>query len=110
MKRLLSILAQVTETEELDCITMIEHVAAEAMKIHSNLTVEILYDHRLRKKQVEGNRLLPLAIENLLRNVAAHAGDSPTATIEIECPDDIVIIDVIDDGPGIPDRVRVCVA
>jgi signal transduction histidine kinase len=106
MKRLLSILAQVTDTEELDCITMIEHVAAQAMKIHNNLSVEILYDERLKKKQIEGNRLLPLAFENLLRNVAAHAGENPTATIEIECTNDSVIFDVIDDGPGLPDSVR----
>jgi signal transduction histidine kinase len=106
MKSLLSVLEQITESEELDFISMIESVAAHAMKIHHNLKVEVKYDLKVKDQRVEGNRLLPLAFENLIRNIAAHAGENPIALIQIEYDNSNLTIDVSDNGPGLSVEAR----
>ncbi|WP_440764348.1 sensor histidine kinase [Natronorubrum sp. DTA7] len=43
-----------------------------------------------------------VAIDELLANIAEHAGPSPTVDVTVETDDDVVRILVADDGPGIP--------
>ncbi len=44
-----------------------------------------------------------VAIDELLANIADHAGPSPTVDVTVETDDDVVRILVADDGPGIPE-------
>ncbi|MXV62466.1 sensor histidine kinase [Natronorubrum sp. JWXQ-INN-674] len=43
-----------------------------------------------------------VAVDELLENVAVHAGTEPTVAVAVEAADDCVRIGVADDGPGIP--------
>jgi two-component system OmpR family sensor kinase len=47
--------------------------------------------------------LLRRAIDNLLANVAAHTPDDTTATLTAAQYDATIIIEVSDDGPGVPE-------
>ena len=47
--------------------------------------------------------LLRRAIDNLLANVAAHTPDDTTATLTAAQYDATIIVEVSDDGPGVPD-------
>jgi two-component system, OmpR family, sensor kinase len=47
--------------------------------------------------------LLRRAIDNLLANVAAHTPDDTTATLTAARCDATIIVEVSDDGPGVPD-------
>ncbi|SDJ57555.1 sensor histidine kinase [Natronorubrum texcoconense] len=45
---------------------------------------------------------IAVAIDELLANIADHAGPEPTVDVTVETDDDVVRILVADDGPGIP--------
>jgi PAS domain S-box-containing protein len=49
---------------------------------------------------------LQRAIESLVENALAHAGDEPTVEVRARETDGTVHIEVVDDGPGIPDHER----
>jgi two-component system, OmpR family, sensor kinase len=46
--------------------------------------------------------LLRRALDNLLANVAAHTPPGTTATVTATLGDDTIVIEVADDGPGVP--------
>jgi two-component system OmpR family sensor kinase len=46
--------------------------------------------------------LLRRAVDNLLANVHAHTPAGTAATITAACRDDMVVVEVSDDGPGVP--------
>lgn len=47
---------------------------------------------------------LTLVIDELLRNIAEHAGPDPTAELEVTTSDDRVFLRLSDDGDGMPDH------
>ncbi|MFB6177711.1 MAG: sensor histidine kinase [Halobaculum sp.] len=53
--------------------------------------------------RVRDNGLLGNAIDEVLQNVAEHAGESPTAWISVETEGAMATLTVADDGPGLPD-------
>lgn len=58
---------------------------------------------------VEGNHMLPQAVEELVRNAVVHNGaDAPRVSVAVSVVDggETVEIAVCDEGPGIPDDVR----
>jgi two-component system, OmpR family, sensor kinase len=46
--------------------------------------------------------LLRRAVDNLLANVRAHTSAGAAATITTACRDDTAVVEVSDDGPGVP--------
>lgn len=53
--------------------------------------------------RVRDNGMLGNAIDEVLQNVAEHAGESPTAQISLETEGAMATVTVADDGPGLPD-------
>jgi two-component system, OmpR family, phosphate regulon sensor histidine kinase PhoR len=49
-------------------------------------------------------RMLRLVVENLLENVLRYAGEGATATISLRRDDGDVMLEVADDGTGVPDQ------
>jgi two-component system, OmpR family, phosphate regulon sensor histidine kinase PhoR len=49
-------------------------------------------------------RMLGLVVENLLENVLRYAGEGATATISLRRDHGDVVLEVADDGTGVPDQ------
>ncbi len=102
MIRLLSLLSSTsTQDSRGDIESMIENIASQAMQAHSNLQVTINVDETVKNTHYIGGKLLPLVFENLFRNSASYAGDNPIVTVTLFKDGDELIIDVMDNGPGV---------
>jgi two-component system phosphate regulon sensor histidine kinase PhoR len=49
-------------------------------------------------------RMLRLVAENLLENALRYAGEGATCTVSLSHEDGLVVLDVADDGTGVPDQ------
>lgn len=49
---------------------------------------------------------LRTGLEELIENAAKHAGDAPEVVVSIDSSPEAVVIDVIDNGPGLPQQER----
>ncbi len=67
-----------------------------------NLTV----DEEVREHEITVGRLFQFVISNIIRNAAKYAGSEPTIDIHVYIQKDSVVVDLIDDGPGIPKHIR----
>jgi two-component system sensor histidine kinase KdpD len=56
--------------------------------------------------KVSGGRLLPMVFDNIFRNAAQHAGEDPEVRIMVSLNGRECQIDIIDNGPGIPQEIR----
>lgn len=54
--------------------------------------------------QVEAADGLGFALENLVENAVLHAGDSPKVEVVVRRSGDEVVVEVHDDGPGMPEH------
>ncbi len=78
--------------------------AAEAAPLMGNRHFEIDNDRPL---QVEGSSdELHRMVLNLLDNATRHTPDGATIELKLSQEDDFAVVEVGDDGPGIPDTMR----
>ena len=83
-----------------DIVSMIEKVAKQAQSAHRNITITVTADNESRGVGI-ASRLLPMVFENLFRNCATHAGETPVVEVSVERSGNETRITVRDDGPGI---------
>jgi two-component system sensor histidine kinase QseC len=84
-------------------VRMIREVSEQAEKATLGMNVSLNSDADTEGLRSAGGFLLPIAIDNILRNAAQHAGENPEVTINVLRADDDLIIHISDDGPGIPE-------
>ena len=72
---------------------------------HTAICVRRDYDRTLPKLTVHGSELNQVWT-NLLDNAIGALGDRGTITIRTRCADGYAIVELTDDGPGIPEDVR----
>jgi signal transduction histidine kinase len=84
-------------------VRMIREVSEQAEKATLGMNVSLNADADTEGLRSAGGFLLPIAIDNILRNAAQHAGENPEVTINVLRADDDLIIRISDDGPGIPE-------
>jgi len=93
-----------SDTEPVPLGTVLDAAVSDARAGHEALTVRKPDD--IPTVEVAADDLLDSVFRNLLGNVADHAGDSPTARVDVSVHDDRVTVHVVDDGPGVPPAVR----
>ncbi len=106
MVRLLDVFGRPDKEAENQIVTLLERVASQAIKTHTHLTVKVKSPQKVKDLRVTGGRLLPMVFDNLFRNAAQHAGPNPIVDVIIKQERNQVKIDISDDGPGIPERIR----
>jgi PAS domain S-box-containing protein len=95
-----SILKHVTVT------SMLREVAKEAELVDLGLKIHLDFDPKVEDIRSPGGFLLSKAIENIFRNAAQHAGVKPEINVRVDRSDDLLVISISDNGPGIPVEIR----
>ncbi|MGY5852678.1 MAG: ATP-binding protein [Candidatus Thorarchaeota archaeon] len=87
-------------------VPMLREFAEQAEKVSLGLRVSVHEESGVTNLRSAGGSLLPIAINNLLRNTAQHAGDNSVVKIEVFRVDNDLIILISDNGPGISEESR----
>ena len=106
MVNLLSAFSHSSGTIETNIVKLIQDISSHAQEAERRLTVNVIPDADVSDLRVAESRLLPMVFDNLLRNAAVHAGDTPVVQIQISRKDNTVEIIVSDDGSGVSEEVR----
>lgn len=70
--------------------------------IRSKLVIDDeVYEHKLTV-----GRLIQVVLANVIRNAAKYAGPEPTVTIHVYIKENSIVIDMTDNGPGIPPEIK----
>lgn len=106
MVRLLDIFGYPDKIVEKKICKLLDRLAKQATKAQPHLTIKVNYSSKIKDLKVTGGRLLPMVFDNLFRNSAQHAGKRPKVKASIAQRNHQVQIDIIDNGPGIPTKLR----
>ena len=89
-----------------DLVEHIKEVAHEAQYTHPDLKIEIFSESEVSRTTFTTSRLLPMVWQNIFRNAAQYAGDSPTVRVDIALDENDFVITISDNGPGIPENKK----
>ncbi len=109
VKRMTSLLNMLNNPSSImltDLQAVIEHSAVAAEKSYPGLRIIIKYDTAVFKSRLTCTQLLTVVLDNLFRNAAAYAGPNSIVHLTVRQDEKKVVIDVADDGPGIPPSIR----
>jgi len=85
-----------------EIVPMLKEVASRAERVSMGMQVQVHVESNAVRLRSPGGSLLPLAMDNLLRNAAEHAGSNAEVDIRALVEDENLVILVSDNGPGIP--------
>ena len=106
MVQLLHVFSMSLEQPGTDLVKHIEEVAKESQKTHIGLKIEVSSSVNVSKKTFSASRLLPMVWQNIFRNAAQYAGVEPTVHVDIDLEDEVFVVSISDNGPGIPEEKR----
>ena len=106
MRSLIHVFSLSEDELDEDFVTVLQTISKRAEIAFKGLTVNIYIHPNIRDRRFYYGKLTALAFENLLRNTAQHAGDSPTVRIDITPIESHLDIIFRDDGPGIDEQIR----
>ncbi len=106
MRSLLHIFSMSDMELDTDILTVLEKIGKRAEIAFKGMLVAINVTDEVRQNPPKYGRLIALAFENLLRNVAQHAGNDPKVEIKISKANENLEVLFGDDGPGIDPSIR----
>ena len=106
MMNLLNVFGRAEKITDTDPVTMVEKIAERAIEASMGMKITVDIAEEAKGAKIIESKLLPLVFDNLLRNAAVHAGDSPNVQIIITRQERVLKIIVVDDGPGVAEEVR----
>ncbi|MFX0046257.1 MAG: sensor histidine kinase [Candidatus Hermodarchaeota archaeon] len=106
MGNVVKLFSSVGKRREFDFLSALQEIAANAEQAFPGMKVDIKVWPGVDTTRVNLGILLPLGIENLLRNTAEHAGPESDVTISVWMKENSFDIEYRDSGPGIPESVR----
>lgn len=101
---LLDIFGRPGAADDRDLLKILEKVKSQAVKAHTNLTVDVKSD--TKDTELQSARLLPIVFDNLLRNSAEYSKGDVKVTISVSREGGRIKAVLSDDGPGIDTEVR----
>ena len=106
MKSLIHIFS-ISENElDRDLVSVLELICRRAVIAFKGMKVNLDIKEGVFNHKIFYGKLTALAFENLLRNTAQHAGETPTVQITISQTNNHLNILFEDDGPGISEEIR----
>ncbi len=106
MSRVIKLFSVVGRTSEYDFLDTLQTMAKNAKKARGGANVRLMFEPDIRSAEIRPGILLPLVLENLLRNTADYAGDDAVVTIRLGLVEKVLLITYRDNGPGIADHIK----
>jgi signal transduction histidine kinase len=106
MSRVIKLFSVVGKASEYDFLETLQTMANRAKHASGGTNVSLLIEPAIRSTEIRPGILLPLVLENLLRNTADYVGESAVVTIRLGLVEKQLIITYRDNGPGIDPRIR----
>ncbi|MHA2160482.1 MAG: sensor histidine kinase [Candidatus Thorarchaeota archaeon] len=106
MSSVIKLFSVVGRSSEYDFLDTVQTMAKNAKKARGGADVKLMFEPDLRSAEIRPGILLPLVLENLLRNTADYAGDDAIITIRLGLVERNLLITYRDDGPGIDEKIR----
>ncbi|MHA3964239.1 MAG: sensor histidine kinase [Candidatus Thorarchaeota archaeon SMTZ1-45] len=106
MSRVIKLFSVVGRGVEYDFLETLQTMANRAKDATGGAHVSLLIEPDIRSADIRPGILLPLVLENLMRNTADYAGESAVVTIRLGLVEKRLIITYRDNGPGIDPSIR----
>jgi len=106
MSRVIKLFSVVGRASEYDFLETLQTMADRAKQASGGTKVSLLLEPDIRSADIRPGILLPLVLENLLRNTADYVGRSAVVTIRLGLVEKTLIITYRDNGPGIDPKIR----
>ncbi|OLS20297.1 MAG: hypothetical protein ThorAB25_28470, partial [Candidatus Thorarchaeota archaeon AB_25] len=106
MSRVIKLFSVVGRPAAYNFLETLQTMADRARQANSGAKVSLLFEPDIRSADIRPGILLPLVLENLLRNTADYVGDSAVVTIRLGLVEKTLIITYRDNGPGIDPSIR----
>jgi signal transduction histidine kinase len=106
MMGLLNIFGRAAKIADTDLLTIVKKIAEQSIEASMGMQVTVDIAEDVKEAKIVESKLLPLVFDNLLRNAAVHAGESPKVQIIITRQERLLKILVVDDGPGVAEEIR----
>ncbi|MGY5864127.1 MAG: HAMP domain-containing sensor histidine kinase [Candidatus Thorarchaeota archaeon] len=106
MSNVIKLFSVVGRSSEYDFLDTLQTMARNAKKARGGSNVKLMFEPDVRSSEIRPGILLPLVLENLLRNTADYAGDDAVVTIRLGLVEKNLLITYRDDGPGIDEKIR----
>ncbi len=106
MASVIKLFSVVGRGSEYDFLETLQTMADHARQTGDGANVSLMFEPDIRSADIRPGILLPLVLENLLRNTADYAGDSAIVTIRLGLVEKMLLISYRDNGPGIDAEIR----
>jgi signal transduction histidine kinase len=106
MSRVIKLFSVVGKASEYDFLETLQTMANRAKEASGGAHVSLLVEPDIRSADIRPGILLPLVLENLLRNTADYVGENAVVTIRLGLVEKTLIITYRDNGPGIDSSIR----
>ncbi|MHA1422014.1 MAG: sensor histidine kinase [Candidatus Thorarchaeota archaeon] len=106
MKNLIHIFSVSQAELDNDLVSVLELICRRAEIAFKGMKVNLDIKDDVRDHKIFYGKLVAMVFENLLRNAAQHAGETPRVQITISATYNHLDIVFEDDGPGIPEEIR----
>ncbi len=106
MSRVIKLFSVVGRSSEYDFLETVQTMADRAKRASGGSKVSLQIEPDIRSADIRPGILLPLVLENLLRNTADYVGESAVVTIRLGLVEKTLIITYRDNGPGINPNIR----
>jgi len=101
MLRLLQVFQESDIVDEDNLKNIILHLVHETKSSYPHIVIQLHVEPTKEKVSIKGKSLIPFVFDNLIRNAVQHVGPNVEVDIHMAAEEEKVVIDFIDNGPGI---------
>ncbi|MFW9980545.1 MAG: sensor histidine kinase, partial [Candidatus Thorarchaeota archaeon] len=106
MSNVIKLFSVVGRSSEYDFLDTLTTMAKNARRTRGGADVSLMFEPDVRSADIRPGILLPLVLENLLRNTLDYAGEGAVVSIRLGLVEKMLLITYRDNGPGIDSEIR----
>jgi len=106
MTRVIKLFSAVGRASEYDFLSAIQTLVNRAKQVTGNDQISLFIEPSIRSSTIRPGILLPLVLENLMRNSAEYVGERAIVSIRLGLVQKNLIITYRDNGPGIDPEIK----